>query len=321
MPSSGTLAPGDFIGSSDGRMALVMQTDGNLVLYAYQQVTNCQKMGDGNTGGGLLANAAYDIGKVAIPSNMGQLAFIDANSELHTYPSNNQTYATTYSTINNVNTDGNDITGASFANATVDSCTTACNNNNDCAGFVFDNNNKICYPKNNNMYPYGGDINTLNNSDIYVRNKIPASPPAGVTQNTTNIDTIKFNSYDNGGAIGSKYGLANTNSVEKQQLDQLQTKLNVLSNQIQTLTGKFGTGSVMAVSQGEQNNSGIDKYVQDIKETNKDIKTVAGVTTGGLQNILKDSDIVVLQKNYDYLFWSILAAGTVLVTMNIVKKQ
>jgi len=29
----------------------------------------------------------------------------------------------------------------------------------------------------------------------------------------------------------------------------------------------------------------------------------------------------VLQKNYDYLFWSILAVGTVLVSMNVLKKE
>ena len=36
-----------------------------------------------------------------------------------------------------------------------------------------------------------------------------------------------------------------------------------------------------------------------------------------LNLILENSDIVVLQKNYEYMFWSILAAGTVLVAMNI----
>jgi hypothetical protein len=36
-----------------------------------------------------------------------------------------------------------------------------------------------------------------------------------------------------------------------------------------------------------------------------------------IDKILQDSDIVVLQKNYDYLFWTILAAGSVLVAMNI----
>ena len=35
--------------------------------------------------------------------------------------------------------------------------------------------------------------------------------------------------------------------------------------------------------------------------------------------MLQDSDIDVLQKNYEYLLWSILAAGSVLVAMNITK--
>jgi hypothetical protein len=45
-----------------------------------------------------------------------------------------------------------------------------------------------------------------------------------------------------------------------------------------------------------------------------------GIEANVIDNIVNDSDIVVLQKNYDYLFWSILAAGTVLITMNVIKK-
>ena len=40
-----------------------------------------------------------------------------------------------------------------------------------------------------------------------------------------------------------------------------------------------------------------------------------------MNNIVSDSDIVVLQKNYNYLFWTILATGTVLISMNMIKKQ
>ena len=36
--------------------------------------------------------------------------------------------------------------------------------------------------------------------------------------------------------------------------------------------------------------------------------------------IVHNSDIVVLQKNYSYLLWSILAIGTVIVSMNVVRK-
>ena len=39
-----------------------------------------------------------------------------------------------------------------------------------------------------------------------------------------------------------------------------------------------------------------------------------------MDNIVHESDITILKENYNYLFWSILTVGTVLVTMNIVKK-
>ena len=267
----------------------------------------------------LLPPATDASSNIGIPENMGKLAFIDANSNLHTYPNDNQMYSNTYTIISNSNTLQGNIDGAAFGGATLDSCENTCNLNSNCAGFVFDGN--TCYPKNNTMFPYEGTDISANGVNIYVRDKIPASPPIGVTQNTFNIDTIKYNSYNNVGSIKSEYGLAKLNSVKKQNLDQLQTKLNLLSSQIKDLTDKFGTGTLMAVSQGNINNSGINNYVEDIKDTNKEIKTTADVTGGGLQNIVKDSDIVVLQKNYDYLFWSILAAGTVLVSMNIVKNQ
>lgn len=323
MPSNGTLSPGDFVGSSDGKMALVMQADGNLVLYTYQMETNCRKMNDGNMGGGLGANAAYDIGKTAISGNIGKLAFIDSNAELHPYPDNNQTFSTSYTTFKNLDSYGNDIPGAAFANATLETCETACNKNSDCAGFVLDiggGYNKGCWPKTKQMYPYGGPTRTLNGVNLYVRNKIPSSPPIGVKQNTNNIDTVKYAGYKNGGQLENSYGLANVNSVQKQQLEQLETKLNMLTNQINGLTSSFKTGSSEANYQGDNNVTGINQYIKDIKKSNLKSKEIAHQTAGGIQNILKDSDIVVLQKNYDYLFWSILAAGTVLVSMNVVNK-
>jgi hypothetical protein len=92
--------------------------------------------------------------------------------------------------------------------------------------------------------------------------------------------------------------------------------MNLLSNQISNLTTKFGTGSQTAAKQMTTNTQGVGEYLTDLNKTNNKIQNYN--TT--IDNILKDSDIVVLQKNYDYLFWSILAAGSVLVGMNIVKK-
>ena len=319
IPSGSTLAPGDFVGSTSGNIALIMQSDGNLVLYTYTMTENCQKMADGNTGGGTGANALYNIGKVSVPGNMGHLAYIDQNSQRHVYPNNNAVYSNSYATpIYGIDTPGNDIPGAAFGGATVESCQNACDSNQDCAGFVTNKDGTFCWPKTNGMYPFGGPTSQNSDRNIYVRSKTPKTPPMGVSQNVNNIDTITFGNYVDGGDIGKAYGIANATSTQKQQLEQLQSKLNLLTSQINGYTNKFSSGNDSLNNQSSKNIEGLGDYLKDFEKTYNNIKNF---NSTNIENILNDSDITVLQKNYDYLFWSILAAGTVLVTMNIAKKQ
>jgi hypothetical protein len=318
--SGSTLAAGDFISSKNGNLALVMQSDGNLVLYTYEMETNCKKMSDGTMGGGLGANAAYDIGKKAVSGNMGAVGYIDSNSNLYTYPSTNKQYTNAYeTTFKGLDTKGNDIPRSAFGNTTIEKCQTACNKKPKCAGFVTNAAGNYCWLKTSGMYPFGGSSSPNVDRNIYVRGIKPSKPPVGVSSNTTTTDSVTYQNYINNGVIGSQYGLANATNLQKQELEQLQSRMNLLSSQITELTNKFQGGSIEAANQSTTNNSGIDKYLKDIKTTNSKIGDVDGENNGNIHNILKDSDIVVLQKNYDYLFWSILAAGTVLVSMNIVK--
>jgi len=318
--SSGqTLAAGDWIGSPNGYAALVMQSDGNLVLNTYQMESNCKKMKDNNIGGGVGGNATYNIGKTAITKNMGSLAYIDANSDLHSYPTTNQTFSNEYTTISNMDSPNNDIPGAATS-GNPEQCKTICNKNPNCAGFVTDKDGKYCWPKSTSMWPYGGQLISSLEKKVYTRNKIPASPPIGVSKITNQTDTISYQNYVNGGAIADKYGLANINDVQKKQLEQLETKMNLLSSQLTTLTNKFQSGTTNSENQSINNVSGINDYLTYLTQTNKDIVNITTDTSGNVNNILKDSDIVVLQKNYDYLVWSILAVGTVLVSMNLMNK-
>ncbi len=313
MPNASVLYPGEYLSSTDGNLVLIMQADGNLVLYTYQTTSNCQKMADGNTGGGVGANALYKLSQVGVPTNMAQLAYIDQNAELHPYPSTNATYTNTYTTMTSTDSQGNDIQGAAYGDATVEQCQTSCNDNSSCAGFAFSAN--TCYPKTSSMYP-SGSIQPNSNVDLYVRNKMPQTPPIGVTSTTNNIDTVLYQNYVNGGAISDSYGISNATSVQKQQLQQLQTKLDLLSNQITNLTTQFETNSQELQEQSQTNIQGINKYIKDIKKNNKKIDKF----DSNFDNILNESDIVVLQKNYDYLFWSIIAVTTVIISMSIIKK-
>jgi len=307
-----TLSPGDFIGSTNGSIYLLMQTDGNLVLYTSTSSSKCSTSGGKNVGS-QNTNGLYQLNEVGVSANLAQLGYVDQDSQLHTYPSTNTTYTNTYTTMTGTDSAGYDISGAAYGNATVAQCQTSCNDNTACAGFAFSNN--VCYPKTSSMYPVGQlEINP--SVDLYVRNVTPASPPIGVSTNTNNIDTVLYQNYVNGGAIGDSYGLTKATSVQKQQLQQMQTKMNLLSNQINNLTNQFTSGGQQVNQQSETNIQGINNYVKDIKQINKKIKNY----DTNYENILQDSDVVVLQQNYDYLFWSIIAVTTVIISMNIVKK-
>ena len=315
IPSGSTMSAGDFISSNNGSIALVMQSDGNLVLYTYQTGTNCSQIQNGNMGGGFLANAIYTLNAVGKQNLMSMLGFVDQDSQIHTYPASNTKYGTKYTQFAG-NTQGNDIQGASFGSATADSCETYCNSNADCAGFVFDNVNNVCYPKNSGMYPNGSiSVDAINTT--YVREKVPNNPPKGVSNKTTNANSIYYSNYINGGAINnnSNFGLSSITSTQKQKLDQLQTKLNLLSRQITSFTSKFQTGTEKAQEQAKKNVQGIKTYLTSLGKT-RDMSENFDTT---FEKVLSNSDINILKENYNYLFWSILAAGTVIVSMNIMK--
>jgi Skp family chaperone for outer membrane proteins len=235
-----------------------------------------------------------------------------------------------------MNTPNNDIPNAAYSSATVDQCTSTCNNTSDCYGFVFDNQNNVCYPKTNGMYPYGsGTTNIDNTLDIYVRQKQPLTVPNGVSNKTVNIDTIKYQNYVNGGALSNQYGLANATSEQQKKLNKLQNKLNNLSSQISTLTKKYEKGQSQSTNQSTKNLNGLNNYNIQRSNIEKQIQNMTGNNNNNnnnsrfkenfsnnissIERIVQESDIVVLQKNYEYLFWTILAAASVIVAINIGK--
>lgn len=318
MPSGSLLSPGQFLSSTKGDLVLIMQPDGNLVLYTYQTDINCQKMADGNTGGGLNANSLYELSSVGIPGNMEKLSYIDQDSKLYTYPDSNIQLGTSYTTISGYDTSGNNISGASFGNATVDTCQTACNNNQSCGGFTFDNTNNICYPKTTGMYPNSArQPNT--NTNIYIRNKVVQPLPAGVSSLTQNIDTVQYQNYvSSGKQVGSNMDNLKINSVQKAKLEQMQTKLQLLANKIVNLNGKLNLNDIKVTSQSAIDSLQLGKYLVQYKVTDAKLNSYNSAVNTNVQNILNDSDIIVLQENYKYMFWTTLAVGTVLLSMNIV---
>lgn len=313
IPNDSTLAAGDFIGSNSGNIVLMMQTDGNLVLYTFDVASNCAKMSDGNMGAGAGGNALYDILGQTFPDNISKLGYIGANSELHTYPSTNIKYANSYTLVPGSDSTGNDIAGASYSNATVSSCMNTCNNNSQCGGFTFTNN--TCNPKTSGMYPSGSKQNNQAVS-LYFRNKTPIKIPNGVQNVINNIDSVTYQNYIVGNNTNSvNLGLDSAVSAQKQELSTLEKTLNNLASQLSELTGETVSDLNNNENQLDKNIKGIGNYLKDIKVNNTKIKDF----NSNSEAILQDSDLTVLKENQNYILWSILAVATVIISMNITK--
>jgi len=333
IPSGTALAANDFIGSNDGSIYLLMQTDGNLVLYTSEASSGCSTNSSGQTLGGNWVNAVYELSPSGFKDNLGKMAYIDENAKLHSYSSDNFKLTTDYTKIEKFDSYNNDIPNALYGNATIDQCKSTCNNLQDCYGFVFDNQNNICYPKTSGMYPIG-PTRYLPYVDTYTRGKEPIAVPMGASNKMSQIDSNQYQYYIDGGAMSDKYGLASATEEEQQQLQELQNKLNTLANQINSSTKKFDTGTYNSQNQASKNEKGLNNYIKQRFNIEQQINGILGNNTNNVdtkkesfinnysvESILKDSDIIVLQKNYEYLFWTILAAASLIIAMNIVKKK
>jgi hypothetical protein len=341
------LNKGDWVVSDDGKLLLIMQNDGNLVLYTFK--SSCFA-GTGNNRknyyGSNLANALYDIGSVGIKSNMGQMAYIDADSQIHPYSSANISYSNTYSSpIQNTNIQGNDIPGGAVSNVSdVTQCMDICNKYSDCNAFVYDTSapSPVCYPKKiSNSDIYSIDIfKTSFGKTAYIRDKKIVNGPSGIDNSVNNVDSITYQNYSNkGGKLQKNYLFNTVNSVQKQQLSQLRDKLNLLSSQLNNKLILLKQNNITMVNgikleiinkiegfQGleePEEPEGLegfevvynDSYFKTI-ETNKKIKKVKK-TALEIDNILRDVNIKTLQQSYSYMLWSILAIGATIVAIRV----
>ena len=190
----------------------------------------------------------------------------------------------------------------------------------------------MCYPKSSGAYPYGGPLRLLSHTDIYVRGKQPITPPIGVPIDVANVDSLQYQYYTDGGKLDSKYGLSRATEDQEKELDRLQKVMQGLTQQIATLTEEQKSGVRDAQLQSEQNLNGINDYRTELQENENQSNAIMGASKSGqniesflvnnnIDKIVQESDIDVLQKNYEYLLWSILAAGSVIVAMNMTKSE
>ena len=313
MTNGQTLASGDWLSSNNGALKLIMQTDGNLVLYTSTLSTNCNsKNSNGKIIGNAWANAVYKLNNTGYPDFMGKLGFLDEKSVLTEYPK------TMIPKMYEKNTAvyGYDIPTSS---RTLESCTVECNNNPKCAEFVFSPVNKGCWMKstsNTTKVPLDG-------YDLYYKNTLKNHKSCN--KSIINIDSTQWNAYkksNNFMTPDTKCGLTLAVQADQSSISELGSQLETMSARIIWLINYLENLDSNLIKQTGINKSSLDDMI--IKYQNYNTKFSQYKNGGELKNIngiLSESNIVIIHENYKYILWSILAIVCIILTFIFIKRN
>lgn len=318
------LSPGEWLGSNDGSLCLLMQNDGNLVLYTTETKNKCTKQGD-ITYGDTEVNAVYKLTPKGDPSVIGKMGYIDEEKKLSEYSSDNIELqrSPNYKVMPNNYTRGgpNGWSLGSMGGVPVEKCKEECNDNKECYGFVYDNRNEAntCYFMDKTMYPMSKRY-FLKDVDLYYNApKVANNRTCGNTVNM--IDSLEWNRYKKTNVSmtrDTKCGLASATSRQRWRNNYFQRKLAGITDKI---VEKLKYLESLNVDMTDQMGIDLDVLKEDMdKYTALHEKYNALLADSdemvNIAGILDDSDILVLQENYSYLMWTIVATALVIITIN-----
>ena len=323
------LNQGEFIGNPQGSLYLIMGTDGNLQLNTSKNetitdnISNCKKLFNSDYyGGGDSTNAIYNVKPVGNKALLNSVYYVSPDTELYSFPATDIQLSTNYTTFSNYDTPNNDLGNA--ITGTVDQCQTACNDNNSCAGFVYDVNGNNCSLKSNGMWPYNNGTAVYNaNKSIYMKNNSITKAPLGIpTTITNNIDSQTATNY---GSVKGNVVETNQEKILLQDkinirnnistLQEIEKTLNALSQQLVNNNVAIENNLLLVLQQTMNDKQFIENMVNELNEIDN------GNSNSYLNNILEDSQIVTTQKNYSYILWTIIAIGVILFTVSVIRKK
>lgn len=325
------LGVNEFVGSVSGSAYLLMQPDGNLVLYTSDIATNCQKMNDGNMGGGPSGNALYELSATGDKSIIGKLAFIDDDDLMHEYPESMQQYTTEYVMFPGQNSLNNDIKSAQVSG--IEECQQICNDDSLCTGIAYQSSTNTCYTKNNNSFP-NADLVQDTTFTFGLRKKQPVSEYCSTK--SVNIDSNAYKNYKKGKEMtpDTRCNESLISQETKDKLDKIKVQMNELGQKIaDKVASMYKTNNSNRKTINDNSvkfNNDLDEFDKTINKIKREFNdnNIASNNIEGMQmmayndlnGIQRDTKLYVLQQNYNYIFWGLLAVGVAAVTLNKLTK-
>ena len=286
----------------------------------YGEAKPCSKSLDGKTYGNNGINAIYQMNELGDASSVGKMGYVDYNSIVTEFPDSMIGLNTTYEKYDYNGTNIRSI--GSLQNATYDTALAKCNGNSSCYGFTLDSSTNVA-----NFYGKS-IVNPSNrilkpNTTLYVRNQMLQNLNSACNKQVVNIDSSQWKNYVKKSGYmspSSTCDLSNAITSATKQSNDIQAKIVSTAKQIVKILKNLESKSESMNNKTGLNTNMIQANIQKYNDVIVGMNEFTDVRENNITNIVKESDIKVLQENYGYMFWSILAIATVIVTMNIMRK-
>ncbi len=350
------LNPTEWIGSTNGSLKLMMNQKGSLILYTTEAYDSWVTLNNGKIASvNADFTAVYELSKVGIRSNLGKMGYVDDNGVLSQYPDKMIGAGDGYTPFKNINSPSNDLSGMPLMNKTPESCQTACDNNVKCFGYVYDKSFGNCWLKDKNVI----QNNKYNNpaTDFYLRNTKVIGANSSCEIPVVNVDSTTWNNYQKSGksmtsdSLCSKFAHMGEMPVlaykqefeEKKKIsDDLAAKIDNMNRILEARRNSQHSQTTQNTISDTKNNlvynQTMDKKIpkavevtisgrpmkesfENINDINSPSQRATGVQFKNIDAIVDDSDLVVIQENYNYILWCILAVITSIVVVKTLRKN
>ena len=251
------LAPGELLGSDNGRFAFQLSSDGTRAQVIYKMLDiesdNGKNVGINNH------VAVYSV-DTSVNEHLGKIGYLDMNGELREYPQKMLKLANTYTEGGNYTSSGRTVGKA--LNSTVEQCQQKCNSNDACFGFEV-SNARECKMLGDDMYPKG--IRRFDaSSQLFLRDdKIQADPSC--PNRIQSITSKEWNEFAKGELMtrDTKCLLGAVSEPKSNDLKSLLNQMNALEQKIYEKSRRVQTGQER-IEQATKETS--DKLAADLAE-------------------------------------------------------
>jgi hypothetical protein len=338
------LFEGEWISSPNSRYKLEL-TKGVFTLWYSTEKIMCSNIKNKLIGIQPDATAVYKYNNMKLNKQLNNIGYLDGTGVLRPYTSDMVTSVptTTYATYNNYDINGSDL--SVVGNSNLNSCKTACDTNKSCVGYTFSQTTKQCNLKNNSGTNIKIPTNPATKTTLYLRNNdFKINNETSCNKKITGITPEKWNLYQIGNNMTPTDKCMNINSVyegmSEEEITEGMTTLKEIQNNLATSQSNIDEklGDIVdnidypnIKDMIDSNNKNKKKYNYNVDEYNKYTQklgnyngpvlykeTMTNMNT--INEMLNDSELINIQQRYTNIFFTILAIGTIVFTINNLKK-